>query len=141
MQYADDPHDDAFLDAPPDPEFQNERTWIEDGTMRRGQPVAFNPPPLDPDAPSVESRFLIDWVDQHRVSLYPADSSFPNGVAIDVALDAPRACRVELIYPAARCGMWVITCRACGFSVALSTAGRADDPRSVRVPCREKSNG
>jgi hypothetical protein len=82
------------------------------------------------------ARFAIDWVDQHREASYPADPTYLNGSAIDVALDAPRACRVELPCPAARCGLWVVTCRACGYAIALATAGRADDPRSVRVPCR-----
>jgi len=137
MEHVDDPHDDSFAEAPPDPEFTNERAWIDAGTMRRGQPLMFSTPATpDPDAPSAESRFLVDWVDGHRTSTYAADPSYPAGVAIDVALDAPKACRLELAYPAARCGMWVITCRRCGFAISLSTAGRADDPKSVRVPCK-----
>jgi hypothetical protein len=134
-----DPHDDPFEGAPPDLEFANERAWIEAGKMRAGQPTAVSVP-SDPDAAIAEPRFLIDWVDQHRESRYPPDPSFRNGVAIDVALDAAQACRVQLAYPAERCGIWVITCRVCGYSVALGTAGRADDPVSVRVPCRERSN-
>jgi hypothetical protein len=134
----DDPHDDPFADAPDDPEFTNERCWERDGSMRRRQPVAFTIPPasLDPDAPIAEQRFTLDWIDQQRVSPYPADPTYPEGCAIDVALDAGRACRVELPCPAARCGLWVVTCRACGYAIALATAGRADDPRSVRVPCK-----
>jgi hypothetical protein len=133
---VDDPHDDAFDGAPDDPEFENERCWAEAGTMQRGQPLAFSAVSLEPGAPVAESRFLVDWVDQHREASYPADSAYPNGSAIDVALDAPHACRVELPYPAARCGLWVVTCRVCGFAIALSTSGRADDPRSARLPCR-----
>jgi hypothetical protein len=131
----DDPHDCTWIDAPDDPEFGNERCRIAIGTMRRSQPVP-RAASLDPDAPIAEPRFLADWVDQHRVSTYPADPSFPIGTAIDVALDAMKACRLELPCPAARCGLWVITCRVCHYSIALATAGRADDPRSVRVPCK-----
>lgn len=134
-QVADDPHDDAFLDAPDDPEFTNERAWLGIGAMRRGRPVAFTPAVV-PDTPAAESRFLIDWADGHRVSTYPADPAFPSGCSIDVALDAVRACRVELPYPASRCGMWVVTCRRCDYSIALATTGRADDPSSARLPCR-----
>jgi hypothetical protein len=123
-------------DEPDDPQFGNERRWEVDGTMRRGQPVAFSAASPDPDAPIAEPRFLVDWVDQHHESTYPPDPAYPSGTAIDVALDAQRACRVELVYPAERCGLWVITCRACGYSIALATAGRADDPCSVRVPCQ-----
>lgn len=121
-----------------DPEFENERAWVEAGSMKRGQPVAFTAPSLDPDAPVVESRFLVDWVDGHREATFAADAAYPDGTAIDVALDATRACRLELPYPAARCGLWVITCRRCAYSIALATAGRRDDPRSVRVPCRAR---
>jgi hypothetical protein len=136
--HLDDPHDDPFAGAPEDPEFTNERAWIDADTMRRGQPAAFASalPSLDPDAPTAAPRFLVDWIDQHRESPYPSDPAYPNGSAIDVALDAPRACRVELPCPAARRGTWVVICRECGFAIALATAGRADDPRSVRVPCR-----
>jgi hypothetical protein len=130
----DDPHDDSFAGAPDDPEFQNEVCLAEAGMMRRGQPLAFSVPV--PDTPAVESRFLVDWSDAHRETRYPADPSYPNGSAVDVALDATRACRVELPYPASRCGLWVVTCRVCGYAIALSTSGRRDDPRSVRVPCR-----
>lgn len=123
-------------DTEDDPDFENEQAWVEAGSMRRGQPAAFVQAP-DPDVP-VESRFLIDWCDGHRGSDYPADPAFPNGTAIDVALDAARACRVELPCPAARCGLWVVTCRQCGYAIALATAGRADDPRSARLPCRSR---
>ena len=136
--HLEDPHDDPFADAAPDPEFSNERAWIEAGTMQRSAPTAFNVPlpAADLDAPIAEPRFFVDWVDQHRESQHPADATYPNGCAIDVALDAPKACRVELPYPAARCGLYVITCRACGYAIALATSGRRDDPRSVRMPCR-----
>lgn len=130
----DDPHDDSFADAPPDPETENEQAWMVAGSMQRGRPAAFSAAVSDPDA--VESRFLVDWVDLHRYASHPADPSYPNGSAIDVALDAPRACRLALPSPTARCGLWVITCRVCGYSIALNTAGRADDPSSVRLPCR-----
>jgi hypothetical protein len=114
-------------------EFANEEAWMAIGTMRRDQPAAFEPSTAPPPG---ESRFFVDWVDMHRTSDQPADAAYPRGCAIDVALDAMKACRLELPYPAERCGLWVVTCRACGFSIALATAGRADDPKSVRVPCK-----
>jgi hypothetical protein len=135
VEQLDDPHDDPFADRPPDTEFTNEGAWIEAGTMRRTQPRVFAAPPADANL-ATESRFFVDWVDQHRESRYPADPSFGHGSAIDVALDALHACRVELPYPAERCGLYVVTCRACGYAISVSTAGRADDPRSVRIPCK-----
>lgn len=124
------------IDVPSDG-FDNERAWIASGAMRRDQPAPFAPaPPIDPNAPQTASRFLIDWIDAHRESAHPADPDYPEGIAIDVAQEAPRACRVQLESPAKGRGLWVISCRACGYAIALATAGRADDPCSVRVPCR-----
>lgn len=135
MQHrADDPHDDPFADAPPDPECSNEDAWVRAGTMRRGQPIAFATSGAIPTPGA--SRFSIDWVDGHRAATYPADPGYPCGIAIDVALDAVRACRAELPWPAARCGLFVVRCTLCGFAIALATAGRPDDPRTVRVACR-----
>ena len=116
--------------------FDNEQTWLDAGTMRRDQPVAslFGPVTLPPDGP--ERRFSADWIDSQREATHSADPAYPQGVAIDVALAAQRACRIELPYPAARSGVWVVVCKACGYAIALGTAGLADDPRSVRVPCR-----
>lgn len=66
----------------------------------------------------------------------PSNPAYPDGVALDAAgLDAPAWCVVELPYPAAECGYWLITCRLCGLQVAATAAGRRDDPRSVRLPC------
>lgn len=118
-----------------DPDFDNEQTWLEAGLMRRGQPAPFATPPAEAAA-ATPARFRLDWLDRHREPVGPPDPTYPHGVAIDVALDAMKACRVELPCPAARCGLWVVVCQECGFAIALATAGRADDPCSVRVPCR-----
>jgi hypothetical protein len=117
-----------------DDTFHNEAEWVRTGFAQRNQPAPFDPAraPTSPE----DSRFLFDWVDMHRLSPHPPDPAFPNGAAFDLALDALRACRLELPYPAARCGMWVVTCKACGYATALATGGRADDPRSVRMPCK-----
>ncbi len=87
-------------------------------------------------APEPERRFTLDWIDAHRASVEPADLAWPDGVAIDVALDAARACKVELPWPAEGRGKWVVICKVCGFAIALETSGRADDPRTARLPCR-----
>jgi len=126
--------DDPFQDAPPDPDFGNEDAWFQRGAMQRHQPAAFTPVPAMAGAPA--ARFSVDWIDSGRLTEYPADPGYPRGVAIDVALDAPHACRVELPWPAERIGQWVVICRVCGYAIALSTAGRADDPHTARLPCR-----
>jgi hypothetical protein len=117
-----------------DDTFHNEAEWVRTGFAQCNQPAPFNTPRA-PASPQT-SRFLVDWVDRNRETTHPADPAYPHGSAIDVALNAMKACRVELPYPAARCGLWVMTCRQCGFSIALATAGRPDDPRSVRIPCK-----
>lgn len=43
---------------------------------------------------------------------------------------------IDLPYPAERCGVYLVTCDKCGYSAAITTAGRVDDPRSVTIPCR-----
>ena len=114
---------------------ENESQWIATGWMRRDQPPAALFDALPP-VPPAESRFRVNWVDAGHDSTQPPDPTYPNGCAIDVALDAVHACRLTLPCPAARCGIWVISCRACGFAIALATAGRSDDPRSARLPCK-----
>jgi hypothetical protein len=128
----------------------NESAWIGAGTMRGEQPKASLSGSRGLSMADTGRGFTVKWIerreasrdggpaslDGHREASLPPDPAYPNGAAIDVALDAPRACRVELPCPAARCGMWLVVCRECGFAIALGTTGQADDPRSVRVPCR-----
>lgn len=132
-QVADDPHDDSFADAGPDPEFSNEAAWIEAGSAKRLPPMVFAE---RGESVVAGGRFSIGWSDAHREARYPADPAYLNGCSIDVALDAVRACRAELPCPALRCGHWIVVCRVCDYAIALATTGRSDDPRSVRVPCR-----
>lgn len=59
---------------------------------------------------------------------------YPDG--IDVNTDQPEPlCLVKLPYPAPECGYWFIKCATCGFTAAITAAGRVDDPRSVKLPC------
>ena len=119
------------------PAMQQADDVLDSGQRSSGQRSAVQWSAVSDQKPAAaESRFLIDWVDLHRESTEPADPAYPDGSAIDVALDAPHACRLQLPCPAARCGQWLITCRDCRFYIALATAGRADDPKSVRLPCR-----
>ena len=118
-----------------DPQFGNEQEWMARGFMRRELPVAITPPAAEqPDA--ADARFWARWVDQERVSTYPADPAYPHGAAIDVALDAAHACRLALPSPTVGCGLWVIKCRRCHYALCVGTAGRPDDPCSVRIPCK-----
>lgn len=78
----------------------------------------------------------IDWHDHGREPQCAPNPEFPNGVDADFRLD-PRepACKVDLPYPAKRCGLYVIECPDCGIRAAVTTAGRRDDPKSLTIPC------
>lgn len=78
----------------------------------------------------------IQWIDDGREPQFPADPSFPDGIDIDVS-KGNASCHTPLPHPAKRCGVWVVTCTHCGAKAVVTTAGRADDPRSVRIACRQ----
>lgn len=83
-------------------------------------------------------RFSIEWVDGGRVAVCPANPFHPDGVVIDATGGQPcLSCEVSLPYPAKRCGHYVIRCLTCNYSAVVTTAGRADDPHSIKVPCKE----
>jgi hypothetical protein len=81
--------------------------------------------------------FKVEWVDDGRESIAPANPHFPDGIEIDGRRnrEAP-SCKTDLPYPAARCGHYVIECGKCGLRIVLTTAGRRDDPRSVQMNCK-----
>jgi hypothetical protein len=60
---------------------------------------------------------------------------FPDGCHIE-ATEGKTGCSVEPPYPVPECGAWIVRCAACGMSVAITAAGRPDDPRSARIPCK-----
>ena len=84
------------------------------------------------------SNFDIAWIDGGRTAQNPPDPAYPNGIELDISRDAKVACLVELTYPAPRVGQYSIMCRDCGFHALVTAAGRADDPKSIKVPCRTR---
>jgi hypothetical protein len=78
----------------------------------------------------------VAWVDRGFDPVCDPDPRFPNGVDIDVTNGQVRSCQTELPYPAERCGYFVVACSVCGLSCAITTAGRRDDPRSLKVACK-----
>lgn len=76
----------------------------------------------------------VKWWDGGREPQCEPDPRYPNGM--DVPAPREPYCAAPLPYPAKRCGVYVVTCDACGMRVAVTTAGRVDDPRSIQVPCR-----
>lgn len=81
--------------------------------------------------------FKVRWNDFGREPQCRPDPKFPTGVDLDSSEGAAKACSCDLPYPAKRCGAYIVTCDDCGMTIAVTTAGRPDDPRSVKVACHE----
>jgi hypothetical protein len=78
-----------------------------------------------------------EWVwRSHLPAQSPPDPEHPYGIALDVSRGARAACDLDLPYPAPGVGTWIVVCDVCGFSAAITAAGRADDPTKVRFPCK-----
>ena len=88
-------------------------------------------------APASGQQWEISWVDRGFEPQHPPNPAYPNGVDCDLSGGGPY-CETPLPYPAARCGDYVVRCNRCSWLGIVSTAGRTDDPRSLKVPCRLK---
>jgi hypothetical protein len=80
------------------------------------------------------SDFKIDWIDRGRDPQCAPDPAFPDGKDIDASHGRP-SCKADLPCPAPRCGLYYVECLKCGANAMITTAGRPDDPRSVKLPC------
>jgi hypothetical protein len=83
----------------------------------------------------MSDQFVIDWMDRNREPQNAPDPDYPDGIDLDIARGRIPSCVCKLPYPAARCGLFYIECHVCGTNIIITTAGRPDDPRSVRLPC------
>lgn len=79
----------------------------------------------------------IEWIDREREPQCAPNPKHPNGIDVDMSGGGP-SCYTELPYPAKRCGVYVVECEKCGLRVGITTAGRADDPRSAKLGCLTK---
>jgi hypothetical protein len=86
---------------------------------------------------SIRADFIITWNDHGREPTGDPDPRFPHGMDADLSRGASRTCAADLPYPARRCGFYSILCRRCSYSAIVTTAGRADDPRSIKLRCKE----
>jgi hypothetical protein len=84
----------------------------------------------------MKGHLSIKWVDHEREPQCKPDPAYPTGKDIDGRIDNGPACKTALPYPARRCGMYLIQCSSCGMRVAVTTAGRPDDPRSIQFNCK-----
>jgi hypothetical protein len=82
-----------------------------------------------------DKRFRIDWFDRGREPRVQPNPDYPNGKDVDGSNGAAQACTVLLPCPAPRCGEYWATCQLCGARRGCTTAGRPDDPRSLKIAC------
>lgn len=94
----------------------------------------------------------VEWFDEGREPQHAPDPRYPNGIDIDQTtherIDVKsgtidtfdpdrRSCFTFLRpYPAPRIGKFIVRCETCALLAIVTTAGRRDDPRSVRLPCK-----
>lgn len=84
--------------------------------------------------------FDIKFLSHGRKAECPPDPKYPNGMVVDVARGKKQSCAVDLPYPAECIGAWIMKCKTCGRSVAITAAGRPDDPKAVVVDCNKRGN-
>ena len=80
----------------------------------------------------------VKWIDSGREPKNEPNPAFPNGVDVDLAGEAKVACLVDLPYPARRCGYYFVACDKCGYTAMITTAGRPDDPKTAKLPCKSR---
>jgi hypothetical protein len=79
--------------------------------------------------------FKITWAPNGKTATCKANPAYPEGVDLDPEPKVAIACSTALPYPAPACGTHIVECLICGLRVAVTAAGRPDDPRSLRLPC------
>jgi hypothetical protein len=78
----------------------------------------------------------VTWHDHGREPRAAPDPRYPDGIDLDLSKGASAVCSTALPYPAKRIGYYLIACQACGLRTVVTTAGRRDDPRSVKLACK-----
>lgn len=83
----------------------------------------------------------VKFNDSGRTATQPSDLKFPNGRLVSVS-PSPilKTCTRNLPYPAPRCGTYSIVCRVCHFTALVTVSGRADDPKIITLPCKQRTN-
>lgn len=78
----------------------------------------------------------IEWKDAGFEPRQQPDPRYPLGIDLDMTKSTEPFCRIALPYPAKRCGYYLVECSTCGQKIVITTAGRPDDPRSVKLACK-----
>lgn len=85
----------------------------------------------------MEQALKVEWIDSGREPKCAPDPTFPNGKPVDGSEPGKPSCETALPYPAKRCGTYIVSCALCGIRVGVTTAGRPDDPTSVKISCKQ----
>ena len=78
----------------------------------------------------------VTWLDEDHRPEHPANPAYPDGIDVDCSASAKATCTQPLPYPATGRGQYLLVCERCGLRVIVTAAGRADDPRSVKMACK-----
>jgi hypothetical protein len=74
-------------------------------------------------------KHIVEWIDRGREPQVAPNPDYPNGKPLrltDIVKAKVKHCKVDLPYPAKRCGVYVVKCKQCGLSVGVTTAGRPE---------------
>ena len=82
-----------------------------------------------------ESTFKVEWFDLGREALFPPDPLIPDGLDLDLTFGR-KGCVAALPYPARGSGIHYAECTVCGANILIAATGRADDPKTIKMPCR-----
>ena len=76
----------------------------------------------------------IEWYSEGEAPKCKPDPAYPNGKALE-SPGPGRRCVAPLPYPSPCIGAYRLVCDKCGMQVAVTAAGRPDDPVSVEIVC------
>jgi len=79
----------------------------------------------------------VEWIDGGREPTQKPNPDYPDGIDVKIG-GGPVFCMIDLPYPAKRIGHYLIQCDTCHTTALITTAGRPDDPRSVKIPCKRR---
>lgn len=82
------------------------------------------------------AKVTVTWIDRHQQPRGLPDPKYPNGRVLNMAIGARKTCSVELDHPTKGCGYYLLVCERCHLRVVVTTAGRVDDPRKVKLACK-----
>lgn len=80
--------------------------------------------------------FEVKWLSKGGKAQHPPNPDYPDGIDVDGTKGSYPACKGAVPYPAEGIGVWLCVCRRCDLKMAVTAAGRPDDPRSVTMPCK-----